>query len=92
MKLLIEHYSFICQREKQNYKKKCLHLGKAFFVHVIHHDNLIVKCSTGPPRAEISKKKNEQSADKMITGKQKHMKFTTAPLKGIHISQTLLGL
>lgn len=28
-----------------------LYLGKAFFIHVIHHDNLIVKCSTGPSRA-----------------------------------------
>lgn len=34
-----------------------LHLGKAFSVDMIHHDNFIVKGSTGPSRAEARERK-----------------------------------
>lgn len=42
--------------EKQ---KRWLYLGKAFFVDMIHHDNFIVKRSTGPPGAGQGKKKKK---------------------------------
>lgn len=44
--------------QKKGKEKHRLYLRKAFFVDMIHHDNFIVECSTGPSRAEPEEHKN----------------------------------
>ena len=57
-------------RHKQEARKAGkTYLWKAFFVNMIHHDNLIVKCSTGSSRAELEagKKKTKEGKSIRIT-------------------------
>lgn len=45
------------QRRQEKHR---LYLREAFFVDVIHHDNFIVKYSTGPSRARLEPGRREK--------------------------------
>lgn len=64
------------REQKKMAEEHRLYLRKAFFVDMIHHDNLIVKCSTGPPRAGWAEaKERSRKIDQKFNGTLNTIKY-----------------